>query len=332
MSAYRQTRTLDTGLAPLDDLLDSSALVRFDDGDVLIRQGDLRRMCLLPHRRQRRGLRREPIRARAAGDDRGAAVDRRAWRIGAIPADGDDRGDRPGRGAAAGTGPNLVEIGTGAPDFLLSVISQLRPPARRHEPGAWSVRQCTLGAGKTGVRPAHPRRTGASAPQIVTFAATFKRFAEQIVGRTPPERRTGQRGPDPAQLPATAGDLEGCIGSTRPARRYATSPRCGRRFLPTSSCSDKDRVAIAVGDAPRGRSGKPVHGRDDDDAAQRRDGGRERRGDSRPAPMPACVATTTPNMFATLFYAVLNLSSGELEYGNCGHSAPTCCTAAPSRP
>jgi phosphoserine phosphatase RsbU/P len=320
MSAYRQTRTLDTGLAPLDDLLDSSALVRFDDGDVLIRQGDLSECAYYltegsvavfaesPFERVRLATIEAP---RLIGELGVLAQYPRTATIEAI-------GPVVARRL---TGPNLVEIGTGAPDFLLSVISQLGRQLDGMNRALGLYANALSALEKREFDPRILDELAHPAPQIVTFAATFKRFAEQIVDKRRQSDELAsaaliQRSflPRPETLKGASGRLD-LHADMRPARDV------GGDFYDFFML-DKDRVAIAVGDV----CGKGI-----------------------PASLFMAVTMTTlrsaameeesvaatlartnaslcrdndANMFATLFYAVLNLSSGELEYGNCGHSAP----------
>lgn len=219
------------------------------------------------------------------------------------------------------TADELIEVGRRAPEFLFSVISQLG-----RQIGAMNQALTLYGNALSALERrefdariiddlAHP------APQLVTFAATFKRFAEQIVDK----RRQAddlasaaliQRSflPRTEQLRIVSGLLE-LSADMRPARDV------GGDFYDYFMLDDQ-RVAIAIGDV----CGKGI-----------------------PAALFMAVAITAlrnsaqseadvastlsrvntalcrdndANMFATLFYGVLDLTSGVLEYGNCGHNAP----------
>lgn len=219
------------------------------------------------------------------------------------------------------TGEQLIAVGEKAPDFLLSVISQLGrqldgmnralslygnalSALERREFDARILDELT-----------HP------SPQLVTFAATFKRFAEQIIDK----RRQAddlasaaliQRSflPRHEMLKPLAGVLD-LSADMRPARDV------GGDFYDFFLLDD-GRIAFAIGDV----CGKGI-----------------------PASLFMAVTITAlrsaaqsasdvaatlarvnahlcrdndASMFATLFYGVLDLRSGVLEYGNCGHNAP----------
>jgi len=162
---------------------------------------------------------------------------------------------------------------------------------------------------------AHP------SPQLVTFANTFKRFAEQIVDKRRQSDELAsaaiiQRSflPRPELLRPVEGRVE-LSASMRPARDV------GGDFYDYFMLG-RHKLAIAIGDV----CGKGI-----------------------PASLFMSVAITTlrsaaaeektieatlarintslcrdndASMFATLFFAVLDTRTGELEYGNCGHNAP----------
>lgn len=215
----------------------------------------------------------------------------------------------------------LIEVGQRAPEFLFSVISQLgrqidgMNQALTLYGNALSALEHREFDARIIDDLAHP------SPQLVTFAATFQRFAEQIVER----RRQAddlasaaliQRSflPRAEQLRFVSGVLD-LSADMRPARDV------GGDFYDYFML-DERRVAIAIGDV----CGKGI-----------------------PAALFMAVAITAlrnaaqseadvagtltrvnvalcrdndANMFATLFYGVLDLRSGVLEYGNCGHNAP----------
>ena len=219
------------------------------------------------------------------------------------------------------TAEELIEVGQQAPEFLFSVISQLgrqidgMNQALTLYGNALSALERREFDARIIDDLAHP------SPQLVTFAATFKRFAEQIVDK----RRQAddlasaaliQRSflPRAEQLRLVAGVLD-LSAAMRPARDV------GGDFYDYFML-DEQRVAIAIGDV----CGKGI-----------------------PAALFMAVAITAlrnaaqseadvastlkrvnaalcrdndANMFATLFYGVLDLRSGVLEYGNCGHNAP----------
>ena len=229
------------------------------------------------------------------------------------------------------TAAELFEVGQRSPEFLLSVISQLgrqidgMNQALTLYGNALSALERREFDARIIDDLAHP------SPQLVTFAATFKRFAAEIVDK----RRQAddlasaaliQRSflPRAEQLRFVSGVLD-LSADMRPARDV------GGDFYDYFMLDDR-RVAIAIGDV----CGKGI-----------------------PAALFMAVAITAlrnaaqsepdvasalarvnehlcrdndANMFATLFYGVLDLRSGVLEYGNCGHNAPYVLSGGKRRP
>lgn len=219
------------------------------------------------------------------------------------------------------SGQQLMHVGQQSPEFLLSVLSQLG----RQLDGM--NRALTLyGNALTALerREFDPRILDDlvhPSPLLVTFANTFKRFAEQIIDKRRQNDELAsaaliQRSflPRPELLEPLHGMLD-LSANMRPARDV------GGDFY-DYFLLDQDRVAIAIGDV----CGKGI-----------------------PASLFMAVAITTlrtavqeepdvasalarinaslcrdndASMFATLFLAVIDLKTGELEYGNCGHNAP----------
>ena len=152
MNRYTLTRTADVGIGALDALLRRRTPVRYAPGEVLVRQGEISEFAYFVaegsvavyaesdyERVQLAALDAAPLSV-----DVGLSVEGNDVAHG-LPAH--RRGtDRSG---AAGTGVSVLgDQPAGA-------------TARRHEPGAQPLRQCTFGAGAARVRLAHPRRAGA---------------------------------------------------------------------------------------------------------------------------------------------------------------------------
>jgi len=319
-SRFTLTRTADIGIAALDELLLRLTPVRIPAGEVLVRQGDKSEFAYFvaegslavfaesDYERVQLATVEAPRLIGElgvlAGYPRTATIETvtpvLAYRL---------------------TAAELIEVGQRSPDFLLSVISQLgrQIDGMNQALSLYSNALSALERREFDARIiddlAHP------SPQLVTFAATFKRFAEQIVAK----RRQAddlasaaliQRSflPRTEQLRFASGLLD-LSADMRPARDV------GGDFYDFFMLDDS-RVAIAIGDV----CGKGI-----------------------PAALFMAVAITAlrnaaqserdvartltrvnehlcrdndANMFATLFYGVLDLRSGVLEYGNCGHNAP----------
>jgi serine phosphatase RsbU (regulator of sigma subunit) len=317
---FAPTRTADIGVGALDDMLARLTPQRIEAGEVLVRQGDKSEFAYFVsegslavfaesdyERVQLAALEAPRLIGELgvlAGYPRTATIETvtpvTLYRL---------------------TADELIEVGRRAPDFLFSVISQLgrqidgMNQALTLYGNALSALERREFDARIIDDLAHP------SPQLVTFAATFKRFAEQIVDK---RRQTDdlasaaliQRSflPRAEQLRFVSGVLD-LSADMRPARDV------GGDFYDYFMLDDR-RVAIAIGDV----CGKGI-----------------------PAALFMAVAITAlrnaaqresdvastltrvnealcrdndANMFATLFYGVLDLRSGVLEYGNCGHNAP----------
>jgi serine phosphatase RsbU (regulator of sigma subunit) len=158
-------------------------------------------------------------------------------------------------------------------------------------------------------------------PQLVTFANTFKRFADQIVDKRRQSDELAsaaviQRSflPRPEILKPIGKRVE-ISAQMRPARDV------GGDFFDYFPLG-RDHVAIAIGDV----CGKGIPaslfmavtittlrgaGQSDRDVARALERTNQ-----------FLSIDNDASMFATLFYGVLNLKTGELNYGNCGHNAP----------
>lgn len=229
------------------------------------------------------------------------------------------------------TAAELIEVGQRAPDFLFSVISQLgrqidgMNQALTLYGNALSALERREFDARIIDDLAHP------SPQLVTFAATFKRFAEQIVDK----RRQAddlasaaliQRSflPRAEQLRFVSGLLD-LSADMRPARDV------GGDFYDYFML-DERRVAIAIGDV----CGKGIPAAlfmAVSIMALRNAAQSEADVASTLSRVNAALCRDNDaNMFATLFYGVLDLRSGVLEYGNCGHNAPYVLSGGKRRP
>ena len=320
MNRYTLTRTTDVGIGALEDVLARLPSERLEAGEVLLRQGDASEFAYY--------LTEGAVAVFGESDyERVQLATLEAPRlIGEL-------------GVLAGyprtatieattpiavyrlTGQQLIEVGEKAPEFLLSVISQLG----RQLDGmnrALSLYGNALSAlerrefdSRILDELAHP------SPQLVTFATTFKRFASQIADKRRQQDELAsaaliQRSFLPrSELLKPVRTVLDISANMRPARDV------GGDFY-DYFLLDENRVGLAIGDV----CGKGI-----------------------PASLFMAVAITTlrgaaleesdvaaalartnailcrdndASMFATLFFGVLDLRTGELEYGNCGHNAP----------
>lgn len=320
MNRYSQTRTQDVGIGALDALLGQLEVERLPAGTVLVRQGDASEFGYY--------LVEGSVAVFAESDFERvqlAALEapRLIGELGVLAG-------YPRTATIEATTPvavyrltasQLTEVGQGTPDFLLSVISQLgrQLDGMNHALSLYGNALSALERREFDSRIldelAHP------SPQLYTFANAFRRFAGQIIDKRRQDDELAsaaliQRSflPRPELLKPLDAQLD-LSATMRPARNV------GGDFYDYFRLGD-ERVAVALGDV----CGKGI-----------------------PASLFMAVAITTlrsaaseqkdvaatlartneilcrdndASMFATLFYGVLDLRTGEMEYGNCGHNAP----------
>jgi len=158
-------------------------------------------------------------------------------------------------------------------------------------------------------------------PELEEFAATFRRFADQILDKRRQHDEMASAAliqqsllPNPSFLASLSGVLE-LHAEMRPARHV------GGDFYDFFTL-DGDRLAIAIGDVCG--KGIPaslfmaivvtilrIAAREEKDVASA----------IARANSILCLENAS-SMFATVFYAVLNYRTGLLEYCNCGHNHP----------
>lgn len=320
MNRFTLTRTTDVGIGALEDVLHGLTTRQLDAGAVLIQQGDVSEYAYYLAEGQV---------AVFAESDYGRVqlatleAPRLIGELGVLagyPRTATIEATTPIAFYQL-TGQQMIDVGQQAPEFLLSVISQLG----RQLDGmnrALSLYGNALSALERREFDSrilddlvHP------SPQLVTFSNTFKRFATQIVDKRRQNDELAsaaliQRSflPRPELLHPVAQFVD-LSAAMRPARDV------GGDFYDYFML-DADHLAFAVGDV----CGKGI-----------------------PASLFMAVAITTlrgaaseerdvaatlartnatlcrdndASMFATLFYGVIDLRTGELEYGNCGHNAP----------
>ncbi len=158
-------------------------------------------------------------------------------------------------------------------------------------------------------------------PQLEEFAATFRRFADQIVDKRRQHDEMASAAliqqsllPDMSIL-APLGDVLDLHAEMRPARHV------GGDFY-DFFLLDADRVAIAIGDVCG--KGMPASLFMAIVMTVLRTSAREKRDVALTvahANEILCLDNAS-SMFATVFYAVYNTTTGLLEYCNCGHNQP----------
>lgn len=217
--------------------------------------------------------------------------------------------------------PQLLELGLKSPEILLSTVEQLG-----HEIG--SVNEA-LGIYSDALAALERREFDSGIlsqldnppPALAAFAEAFRRFANEIVVK---RRRQDEMAsaaliqqsflPKEATLNNARQDIR-VAGKIRPAREV------GGDFYDFYAIED-NRLAFAIGDVCG--KGTPASlftsivvtllrtiGRDRQDVSEVID--RTNR---------LLCADNEAAMFATVFFGVLDLNSGELQYANCGHVPP----------
>ncbi len=320
MSPFAQTRTADIGIAALEDLLQHLPLEQLAAGDTLVRQGDVSDFaCYLISGSVAVFAESDYERVQLAALE----APRLIGELGVLAA-------FPRTATIEATTPiafyrltaqQLIDVGRAAPEFLLSVISQLgRQVAGMNSAlSLYSNALSALERREFDARIlddlAHP------SPQLVTFANAFKRFAVEIVDKRRKDDELAsaaliQRSFLPRKdVLQDVTDIVDLSASMRPARDV------GGDFYDYFML-DERRLAIAIGDVCG--KGIPASLFMAVSISTLRSVALEERN------VATTVARTNAilcrdneaNMFATLFYAVLDLETGELEYANCGHNAP----------
>ncbi len=215
----------------------------------------------------------------------------------------------------------LHEIGRKNPDFLLSIIGQL---GRQLDAVNRAVSLYTNALAALEKREFDSRileQLENPPPQLAEFSAAFHRFSSQILDKRRQHDELASAAiiqqsflPKTSNLAAIEGILE-LHADMRPAREV------GGDFYDFFML-DADHLAIAIGDI----CGKGI-------AASlfmavvvtvlRTAAHEEKDVASTIARTNAILCRdNTSSMFATVFYAVLDLGTGVLEYCNCGHNAP----------
>jgi phosphoserine phosphatase RsbU/P len=216
---------------------------------------------------------------------------------------------------------DLLEIGRANPDLLLGIIQQLGQHTGTVNRALGFYTNALAALERADFDPAILDALLNPAPELVSFARTFRKMAEQIILRRNQHDEMAsaasiQRAMLPPPLPAAAGGGRVVLhAAMRPAREI------GGDFYDFFAI-DGNRLAVVIGDV----SGKGVPAslfmamtrtvirlvaRQDDDLAT---------GIGRANALLS--ADNDSAMFVTLFYGVLDFSNGRLTYCNCGHNPP----------
>jgi phosphoserine phosphatase RsbU/P len=215
----------------------------------------------------------------------------------------------------------IIELGRKHPEILLSVIAQLGQRTATVNRAIGFYTQALAALERHDFDPAILDALLNPVPELVNFAQTFRRMAEQIILRRAQHDEMAsaaaiQRAmlPSPLANDSYGGRVE-LYAEIRPAREVGGD-------LYDYFLVDPDRLAVVIGDV----SGKGVpaslfmaitrmvmrlvlrEGRDLASAVGRAN--------------ELLSAENSESMFATLFCAVLDLNDGLLTYCNCGHNPP----------
>jgi sigma-B regulation protein RsbU (phosphoserine phosphatase) len=215
----------------------------------------------------------------------------------------------------------LLRIGRANPDLLLAIIQQLGEHTGTVNRALGFYTNALAALERPDFDPAILDALLNPAPEMVSFARTFRTMAEQItLRRRQHDEMTSaasiQRAMLPPPLPAeSCGGKVALHAAMRPAREI------GGDFYDFFTIGD-DRLGIVIGDV----SGKGVPAslfmamtrtiirlvaRQDDDLAA---------GIGRANALLS--ADNDSAMFVTLIYGVLDVAAGTLTYCNCGHNPP----------
>src|SRR5260221_5951356 len=216
---------------------------------------------------------------------------------------------------------DLLKIGRDNPDLLLDVIQQLGQHTGMVNRAVGFYTHALAALERPDFDPAILDELLNPAPELVNFARTFRKMAEQIIlRRTQHDEMASAASIQRAMLPPPLpqGSCAGRVAlhaAMRPAREI------GGDFYDFFAIGD-DRLGIVIGDV----SGKGVPAslfmamtrtiirlvaRQDDDLAI---------GIGRANALLS--ADNDSAMFVTLLYGVLDIASGVLTYCNCGHNPP----------
>lgn len=215
----------------------------------------------------------------------------------------------------------LIDVGRANPEFLISIIAQL---GRQQDGMNRTLSLYSNALSALQQREFDPRildDLSNPSPQLAEFSQAFRKFAQEIVGKRRQQDEVASAAiiqqsylPSHAML-ARAGSALELHADMRPARNM------GGDFYDFFFLDD-DRIAIAIGDV----CGKGIpaslfmavvmtvlrmSAREESDVEAT----------IARANALLCRDNAT-SMFATVFYGVLDLRSGTLEYCNCGHNAP----------
>ncbi len=317
---YSQTRTADVGIRALDDVVRDLKPETHLAGDVLLRQGDASDFALY--------VAEGSVAVFAESDyDRVQLASLEAPRLigelGVLAA-------FPRTATIEATSPVTVyrieaavlrDVGRREPDFLLSVIAQLGRQLDGTNRALSLYGNALSALERLEFDPRILDELAHPSPQLVTFANTFKRFADQIADKRRQAAELAsaaviQRSflPRPEILAPLSGVVE-LSASMRPARDVGGDLY---DFFPL----DDHRLAFCIGDVCG--KGIPASLFMAVTMTTLRNAGRTS-ADVAETMSRANMLLSTDNdasMFATLFFGVLDTQTGAFDYANCGHNPP----------
>lgn len=320
MSPLTLTRTADVGIGALEDMLKRLPLEQVAAGTVLVRQGELSDFaCYITEGSVAVFAESDYERVQLATLEAPRLIGELGV-LAAYPRTATIEATTP-LSLYRLSGQQLMEVGHAAPEFLLSVISQLgrQVDGMNRALGLYSNALSALERREFNSRIldelSHP------SPQLVTFANTFRRFAAEIVDKRRKDDELAsaaliQRSflPRNESLKPLAGVLD-LSANMRPAREV------GGDFYDFFML-DEHRLAVAIGDVcgkgiPASLFMAVTISTLRSVALEELDVGR-----TLSRTNAILCRDNDASMFATLFFAVIDTRTGELEYGNCGHNAP----------
>lgn len=320
MSRYTPTRTADIGIGPLDEALRHCVPERLPSGTVLLRQGDDSRfayyltegeVAVFAESAYGRVQLASIAAPRLIGELAVLADFSRTATIEAItPVT-----------VCRLSGEQLIDVGQKAPEFLLSVIGQLGRQLDGTNRALSLYGNALTALERLEFDPKILDELANPSPQLVTFADTFRRFAEQITAK----RRQAEDLASAALIQRSflprANLLQPLAGVVDLSARMRPAKDVGGDFYDYFML-DEHRLAFAIGDVCG--KGMPASLFMAVAITALRSAAQSERGVAATlARLNAILCRDNDaSMFATLFYGVLDLRTGVLEYGNCGHNAP----------
>jgi len=215
----------------------------------------------------------------------------------------------------------LLALGREKPELLLSVIEQLGQNIRSVNEGLALYANALAALEQRDFDAAILNELANPPPQLAPFAAAFRRFAEEIfIKRRNQDELANAALIQKSFLPADANmDIDG--GRVRVRSRMRPAREVGGDFYDYFRL-DAHRLALVVGDVCG--KGMPASLFMSATMTTLRIAARETMDPARILSRANALLgrDNAASMFATVFYGVLDLRDGVLDYCNCGHNPP----------